>query len=110
MKLAINKLTNKTLKAFNEQEIQFRWTGFAKSLPKQLIDKLKLMEKKTSHNKKIILNICLNYGGKQDILQAVEQTKKTNKSFEELLLTKDLPSIDLLIRTGNEKRISNFML
>jgi undecaprenyl diphosphate synthase len=64
----------------------------------------------TKSNTKLILNICLNYGGKQDILQAAQKASTSNSSFENLLLTKDLPPIDLLIRTGGEKRISNFML
>jgi undecaprenyl diphosphate synthase len=74
-----------------------------------MVKKMLLMQSATKHNSRIILNICFNYGGKQDILQAVQKFK-IGVNFENLLLTKDLPSIDLLIRTGNEKRISNFML
>jgi undecaprenyl diphosphate synthase len=64
----------------------------------------------TQQNSGMILNICLNYGGQQDILQAAQKINTSKQKFADLLLTKDLPPVDLLIRTGNEKRISNFML
>jgi undecaprenyl diphosphate synthase len=67
------------------------------------------MQSATANNNKIILNLCFNYGGRQDILQASQRVTAKN-DFEKLLLTNDLPPVDLLIRTGNEKRISNFML
>jgi undecaprenyl diphosphate synthase len=65
----------------------------------------------TEKNKKLILNLCFNYGGMQDITQAAVRFKHgESNDFAKLLLTKNLPNVDLLIRTGNEKRISNFML
>jgi undecaprenyl diphosphate synthase len=57
-------------------------------------------------------NLCFNYGGVQDIIQAASKTNKsvTIESFNKLLLTKNMPMVDLLIRTGNEQRISNFLV
>lgn len=109
MKLVMNKLTKKTLTYFHQCQIQFRWTGFKEHLSQPIIDKLWLMQSATANNNKIILNLCFNYGGRQDILQASQRVTAKN-DFEKLLLTNDLPPVDLLIRTGNEKRISNFML
>jgi undecaprenyl diphosphate synthase len=79
-------------------------------LSKTIVEKLLLIQTATQHHKKIILNICLNYGGQQDILQAAQRMQKSKLDFNDLLLTKGLSQIDLLIRTGNEKRLSNFML
>ena len=60
-------------------------------------------------NKKLNLFVALNYGGKQDIIQAVKSKNKTS-SFENHLFSKDLPEVDLLIRTGGYRRLSNFLL
>ena len=77
---------------------------------------------KTKVNDKHILNICLNYGGKDEIIKACKEIANKVKNniisiddinenvFENHLYSKDLPMIDLLIRTSNEKRLSNFML
>ncbi|MDR2369771.1 MAG: di-trans,poly-cis-decaprenylcistransferase [Mycoplasmataceae bacterium] len=110
IRLAVNKLSKKTLTFFNEQQIQFRWTGFKERLPQQLVNRLLSAQTTTQQNSGMILNICLNYGGQQDILQAAQKINTSKQKFADLLLTKDLPPVDLLIRTGNEKRISNFML
>jgi len=72
----------------------------------------------TQKNKKLILNICLNYGGRQEIVDSVNQwlenrkrnEKLTQKKLEKKLYTAAMPEIDLMIRTSGEYRISNFML
>ncbi|MBI2026868.1 MAG: di-trans,poly-cis-decaprenylcistransferase, partial [Deltaproteobacteria bacterium] len=72
--------------------------------------------KKTQKNTGMILNIALSYGGRQEIMDAVQRISKSGKSvstekdFESYLWTSDLPDPDLLIRTSGEKRISNFLL
>lgn len=77
---------------------------------------------KTKSNDKYVLNICLNYGGKTEIVKACKEIANKVKNniisiddinedvFENHLYSKDLPMVDLLIRTSNEKRLSNFML
>lgn len=92
--------------------------AFSKSLCKQIIR----AEELTSKNDKLFLNIAANYGGKWDILQAVKkiiedkEIGKINaedineKLIEDNLVTKNMPAPDLFIRTGGEKRISNFLL
>jgi len=74
-----------------------------------------LSENKTSKNKKLQINLALNYGSKFEILNAFRKLKKENKTinennFRKYLLTKNIPDPDLLIRTGNTKRLSNFLL
>ena len=66
----------------------------------------------TRKNKKILVNLAINYGSKNEILNAAKKTKnfKTLKNFEKNLYTKNLPNPDFLIRTGGHKRLSNFML
>jgi undecaprenyl diphosphate synthase len=76
---------------------------------RDLIDELK-------NNTGLILNLCINYGGRQEIISAVNKILNSNiekineQEFERFLYTKDLPELDFLIRTSGEQRISNFML
>jgi undecaprenyl diphosphate synthase len=72
-------------------------------------------EKKTSKNKKLQINLAINYGSKNEIINAaklVHMNKKTlsEKNIENYLYTKNIPNPDLLIRTGNTNRLSNFLL
>ena len=65
----------------------------------------------TKKNKKILVNLAINYGSQNEILNAAKKTKKFNfKNFEKNLYTKNLPYPDILIRTGGHQRLSNFML
>ena len=74
---------------------------------KTLLKSMKL----TRQNKKITVNLAINYGSKNEILNACKKTKKINmKNFEKNLFTKNLPNPDILIRTGGHSRLSNFML
>ena len=77
------------------------------NVKKTLIKSMKLTKK----NKKIIVNLAINYGSKNEILNASKKTKKLNlKNFENNLYTKNTPHPDILIRTGGHSRLSNFML
>ena len=72
-------------------------------------------EKKTSINKKLQINLALNYGSKSEIIKAVKLIYKkkkyiTEKNIDDHLYTKDIPNPDILIRTGNTNRLSNFLL
>jgi len=76
---------------------------------------LSISEQKTSDNKKLQLNLALNYGSKFEIINAIKKIKNRNdkiteKNFVKYLQTKNVPDPDLLIRTGNTKRLSNFLL
>ena len=67
---------------------------------------------KTKQNKKIIVNLAINYGSKNEIIKAFKLSKKniSIKNFEKKLFTRNMPFPDILIRTGGHKRLSNFML
>ena len=81
-----------------------------------LQNKIKILEKKSLNNTGLNLNIALNYGARSEILMAVNKATKgksgvlLEKDLTDNLYTKDMPDVDLLIRTGGQKRLSNFLL
>ena len=86
-----------------------------KSFTKKLNNLLLSAEKKTSENTKLQINLALNYGSKFELLNAFKNLQKNKvkineKNLRKYLQTKDIPDPDLLIRTGNTKRLSNFLL
>ena len=86
-----------------------------KNLNKKLKTLIKYSEKKTSKNKKIQINLALNYGSKKEILDTIKKLIKykkkiTEENFSDNLYTKNIPNPDILIRTGNTKRLSNFLM
>ena len=98
----------------NKQKIKLKVIGF-KKFSKKLNKLLKISEKKTLKNKKLQINLALNYGSKIELLYAFKNIIKKNEKINEkninrYLLTKNIPEPDLLIRTGNTKRLSNFLL
>jgi len=96
-----------------ENKIKIKFIGNLEKLPNKLKENIQKLENETKKNKNLNLFIALNYGGKQDIKQAFEKaisSKYVIKNFEKYLYAKDLPEVDLLIRTGGFKRLSNFIL
>ena len=98
----------------NKQKIKLKVIGF-KKFSKKLNKLLDISEKKTLKNKKLQINLALNYGSKIELLYAFKNIIKKNekineKNINKYLLTKNIPEPDLLIRTGNTKRLSNFLL
>jgi undecaprenyl diphosphate synthase len=81
-------------------------------LPSKIKSTLKKTVKLTEMNKKIIVNLAINYGSRDEIVNACRKIKKkiNIKSVEKNLYTKDSPNPDILVRTGGHKRLSNFML
>jgi undecaprenyl diphosphate synthase len=102
--------------------IQFNVIGRINELPSALGDRLKKAMKETSANSGMVLNLALNYGGRQEIVDAVKAVFKKSKeegldvaSLDEetlgkFLYTGDLRDPDMIIRTGGEMRLSNFLL
>ena len=102
--------------------IRVNFLGRSKYLPNSLIDKMREIKDATNRNTQLNLNIAINYGGRAEIVDAVKSIaskvvdkKITIKEIDENLVRghlydNKLPDPDLLIRTGNEMRISNFML
>ena len=102
------------LDELNDKKIKLKIIG-KKNFSKKLNNLLKNSEKKTSRNKKLQVNLALNYGSKFEILNSFKtlikkKEKITEKNFNKYLQTKGIPDPDLLIRTGNTKRLSNFLL
>ena len=99
---------------FHRQNIKLKIIG-NKNFSKKLNMLLNSAEKKTSKNSKIQINLALNYGSKLELVNAIKMVSKKNyiineKNIEKFLYTKNIPDPDILIRTGNTKRLSNFLL
>ena len=121
MKLLDRYLTNE-IETFQKNNVCVRFMGSRDGLPKNVQEKMDNAVQKTKDNTGIILNLAINYGGQAEILEAVKKVASEVKDgllsmdeinikcFENYLYTKDLPPLDLLIRTGGDSRVSNFML
>ena len=95
-----------------KQEIKINIFGENNKLPIKIRSILKKTTKLTSKNKKILVNLAINYGSKNEIIHAFKKNKKklNVKNLEKNLYTGGIPNPDILIRTGGHKRLSNFML
>ncbi len=108
-----NFLTKK-LDEFHNNKIKLKIIGTKNFSPK-LNKLLKLAEKKTFKNKTLQINLALNYGSKSELIGALKKLKNSNRKITEknlikYLQTSNIPDPDFLIRTGNTKRLSNFLL
>lgn len=107
---------------FIENDIKLAFIGDRKSLSKEIIDVLEFGEKETAHCKTLNLQIAFNYGARMEITNALKEISLKVKNGEinaddiseelisENLYTSNMPDPDLLIRTGGEQRISNYLL
>ena len=98
-----------------KKNIKIKVIGNIKPFPKILKLKIRKVEKLTSRNKNIQINMALNYGSREEIINTFKILKNKNlkineKNFEKFLYTRDIPDPDILIRTGNTNRISNFLI
>jgi undecaprenyl diphosphate synthase len=104
--------------ALTKHNVRFKLIGDRKPFPKKLVDKIKELEKLTEKNTGLTLSVAINYGGRWDIVNAVNKHQKetlskkpiTQKNLIQNLSLNYAPDPDLLIRTGGEKRISNFLI
>ena len=108
-----NFLINK-IDDLHKQNIRLKIIG-VKNFSSKLTKLLKKSEEKTLKNTKIQINLALNYGSKFELINAFKYLKKNNdkineKNLTKYLQTKNIPDPDILIRTGNTKRLSNFLL
>jgi undecaprenyl diphosphate synthase len=102
------------IEEIHKQNIKLKIIG-VKNFSNNLNKLLNLSEKKTSKNNKLQINLALNYGSKIELINAIKNLNKSKKKITEknlvkYLQTKNIPDPDLLIRTGNTKRLSNFLL
>ena len=107
----IKKYFVEEIKRVISQGVKVNILGEINKLPKDVKLILKDAEKLTKKNKKIIVNLAINYGSRNEIIYAIKKIKKISiRNIEKNLYTKNLPNPDILIRTGGYKRLSNFML
>ncbi len=109
---------SKESKKIHSNNIKLKFIGDTSIFTEALQIKIKEIEKETSRNKRLVLNVALNYGGRLDIVNSVntfynnkKKIKKiTEKNINSGLYTKGQSDVDLLIRTGGQQRMSNFLL
>jgi undecaprenyl diphosphate synthase len=118
----LSQYLDSELEEIHENDISVRTIGDLSRLPDRLAKKIDAAKEMTFNNKSMVLNIALSYGGRQDILSAalkmaealkngkLNSSAVNEETFSGFLDTADLPDPDLLIRTGGEVRISNFLL
>ena len=108
----IKNYFSKEIKNILKQDLRINIFGNIHKLPVEIKTTLNQTIKLTKKNKRILINLAINYGSKDEILNAAKKIKKktTLKNFERNLYTKNIPDPDILIRTGGHKRLSNFML
>lgn len=102
--------------------VRIKWLGIPKRLWPSVISELEAAQELTKNNTKMTLYLCVNYGGRAEIVNAAKKlamqasrgeinpARISEKTFAQALLDPDLPDVDLLWRTGGENRISNFLL
>ena len=103
------------IKEFNKNNIKLKIIGNINVFEKKLKEKLKKSEQLTKNNRKLQVNLALNYGSKLELVDTFKKLNKTSKNInikniEKNLYTSTIPDPDILIRTGNTNRLSNFLL
>ena len=104
----------KNLEIFHKNGVRIKILG-NKNMSQRIKKLLNIAEKKTIKNNKIQINLALNYGSKNEIITTIKKLQKkkeiiNEENFEKNLFTKNIPNPEILIRTGNTKRLSNFLL
>jgi undecaprenyl diphosphate synthase len=111
----LDSYIKKELKNLIKKNIKLKIIGNLNKFPKTLKSKLRKAEKLTNKNNKIQLNIALNYGSKEEMIRSIKKINNLNKAINERnindhLYTAGIPDPEILIRTGNRFRLSNFLL
>jgi undecaprenyl diphosphate synthase len=106
----------------NDLGVRIRWAGRRPKLWKSVIEELEASEKLTAKNSRLTLTMCVNYGGRAEIVDAVsaiaqevaagniDPNKVTEKTVKRFLDEPDMPDVDLFVRSSGEQRLSNFLL
>ena len=111
----LDSFIDKELENLKKKKIKIKILGNLKKIPSDLIKKLKKTEQLTKKNTYLQINVALNYGSRQEIIKAFQKINKKNLKITEdtinyNLYTHNIPDPDILIRTGNTNRLSNFLL
>lgn len=114
MKIFKNFFKSSMINRLKKKNIRIRTMGDVSKFPYDIPENIRKIEKDTENNTSIIVNIGLNYGGRDEILRAVNKMIKKKKpidekTFSKYLDTKDLPDPELIVRTGGEQRLSGFL-
>ena len=110
----LNKYLDKEISNLLKKNIKINVIGDISPFPNILKNKLKKISSLSKTNNKIQINMALNYGSRQEIIKSINSLNKKNlkineKNINKFLYTHDVPEPEILIRTGNTKRISNFL-
>lgn len=116
--LLLESVIDNELDELHAEGVQIRHIGRLESMPESLQKKVIYAVEKTQNNRNLILNIAWNYGGRDEIVHAVQQIMRegfspdqvTEETISSRLFTHDSPDPDLVIRTSGEMRISNFLI
>ena len=111
----LDNYIDKGIKNLIKKKIKLNILGNLKPFPKKLKLKIKDLVKQTNKNNTIQVNMALNYGSREEIIYALNKIKKKSlkineKNVKDNLYTKNIPDPEILIRTGNTNRISNFLI
>ena len=111
----LESFLRKKINEIIEKDIKLKFIGELNKLPTELQKLIKLSEKKTSNKETLQVNIALNYGSKIELITSLKKIKQkkitiNEKNIDNNLYTKNIPNPDILIRTGNTHRLSNFLL
>ena len=112
-----NSIKNE-LDELKEKNVHINVIGRKKTLPSNLVKQIEYLENETAKESDLILNIAFNYGGRAEIVDTAKKILKEKievedideKKFSSYLYFSNIPDVELLIRTGGEKRLSNFLL
>ena len=110
----LNKYIDKEISNLLKKNIKINVIGDISPFPNILKNKIKKISSLSKTNNKIQINMALNYGSRQEIIKSINSLNKNNlkineKNINKFLYTHDVPEPEILIRTGNTKRISNFL-
>ena len=114
----LNQFLDDTISKTTENNFRVRFIGDFSPFDKKIKDKIEMIHNNSQLHKGVVITLALNYGGRLDIISAINEILFKNKKFipinendfKKHTLNKDLPDPDLLIRTGGEMRLSNFLL
>ena len=111
----LENFLSKKINEIIKKDIKLKFIGELKKLPTKLQKSIKLSERKTFDKKTLQVNIALNYGSKIELINTIKKIKQkkitiNEKNIDKNLYTKYLPDPDILIRTGDTRRLSNFLL
>lgn len=114
----LEDVIDRELNALHAQGVQLRHIGELEALSERLQEKVRAAVELTKNNQRLVLNVAWNYGGRQEILRAIQEIVRAGirpeeideALFERYLFTAGLPDPDLIIRTSGELRVSNFLI